>query len=156
MKLIGLFFFSGILFFVSFSQATCVDFTGDYDSGLLNGSKGSLVWSLKQNGCDSIALGSYYRSGNVKTDEIAPKLLYVHQSQQQQLCPKSCLLFTETTDGIEYSRNDTVVVNFNRCSYNKVEMLINDQGLVHKFYIADNTPNCRNIKVHTIVFERVQ
>lgn len=156
MKLFASVLLGVVCFFSSFSFASCIDVTGDYDSGFVREGKGKLIWSFKQNGCDSISTGSYYLWGSTKTDEVLPAVNYV-QLGKETLCEMGrCFVFTLTTKGFEYFWEGSIKVNQTfSCRYNRVEMELEGRNFVRTFFIQDGSTNCRNLGTYSIVLKPI-
>src|SRR5438105_474350 len=108
MKYFILLFFGFFAIVPSSSFASCLDITGDYDSGFVQEGRGNLIWSLKQTGCDSISTGSYYLSGSSKSDEVTPTINYVHEGKTNLCEVKKCFVFAEAAERLEYEWNGSI------------------------------------------------
>jgi hypothetical protein len=157
MKLVA-FVFSGILTVIpTLTSASCLNVMGDYDSGVIREGKGNLIWSFKQNNCDSISVGSYYLWGSAKSDEVAPTTNYVHAGKIELCEIKNCFIFTETESGLEYEWDGSVKVDgVYSCRYNRVEISLDHANLIRTFYINDLSPNCKRTKSYRVSFRRVR
>ncbi|MCB9073435.1 MAG: hypothetical protein H6623_07420 [Bdellovibrionaceae bacterium] len=157
MKLFA-FAFVGVLSVIpTLSSASCLNITGDYDSGFIQEGKGNLIWSFKQDSCDAISTASYYLWGSTKSDEVAPTINYVHAGKTDLCEVKACFIFTETESGLVYDWDGSIKVNgVYSCRYDRVEISLDGENFVRTFYINDVSPNCKKTKSYSVSLKRVQ
>jgi hypothetical protein len=149
--------FISLVLSASCFAAPCIDITGDYSSGTVSPDKGTLIWSFKQNGCESISMGSYYLWGTT-TNDISPQVInYVHKGMQELCGTHQCFEFQEIADGLEYLWNGSIKIDgVYSCRYSRVDIFLHSGDLLRKFFISDLSPNCKGKDTYTITLNRVR
>ncbi len=133
----------GSLYSPAFAQ-TCGNFTGDYSTGAIDFLGRETIWTLAQDGCRSLAVGSYFLKDDKVTDVVPPSVMYVSE-QTKDLCEiKNCTVFESAGEGIAFDRRGLVTDKGISCRYDRVEWSLDEaKGLKQKYFLADPTPACR-------------
>lgn len=127
---------------ISQAAPPCTDLSGDYAASASRLPEKRFIYTLRQNGCDTISAGSYALVNGSPSEERAPQLLYVNEAKRS-LCP-NCVGFTIVIDGIEIRANGQVAVRkAEYCAYNKVKWSLRGRDLVQTYSLVDKSAACR-------------
>jgi hypothetical protein len=147
-----------ILFGSITGAQACLDFSGQYSTGVLNPVTGaSVVFNLVQTGCSSIAVGSYYLNADgEKTNEVQPVVTYVTEGNESACQLNHCRIFRFNGQNLEFDENSTIDIGGLNCRYDKVQWSLNQVGIVQTYFVSDSAPRCKQHQTLVKVLPRAK
>lgn len=129
--------------------APCPDLSGDY---FVNGRRlpeARYVLTMRQTGCDLIAVGGYTLANGTQTNVVAPRPMYVNEANRA-LCP-NCAGFKIVKDAFEIVANGSIEVGKNRCGFDKMKLDLRGRDYRQTFFLDGKKKGCKKtnyVSVH--------
>ncbi|MGE3262541.1 MAG: hypothetical protein AB7K68_12240 [Bacteriovoracia bacterium] len=145
-----------LLLLPTLSQAAdCVDLSGDF---FVNGRRlpeQRYVMTIRQTGCDLIAVGGYTLANGTQRDVKSPQPMYVNEAKRE-LC-RACVGFKVAKNAFEIQTNSQVEVGKSICAFSKVKMDLRGRDFRQTYTLRGESAACRKVgSTHAVVQDRLR